>query len=91
MCTYVCDWGSCVDEPGFRACPGRETPDFRGKLVRWAQATIAADPRLRSASRTPRRPLLGAHDAKAFADEMAGYREAAEVIASVALLSQRTP
>jgi hypothetical protein len=37
----------------------------------------------------PRRPLLGAHDAKAFADEMASYREALEVIASVAALRHR--
>jgi hypothetical protein len=157
----------------------RRARDKIGPLVRWAQATIAADPRLRSASRTeqvayfarlmpasligehavkhiegalewrdlratygggtriasgrsaraveterqvhqilaaglhgtlnlelrraaerqagwpaarrpmPRRPLLGAHDAKAFADEMASYREALEVIASVVALRHR--
>ena len=157
----------------------RRARDKVGPLVRWAQATIAADPKLRSASRTeqvayfarlmptnligehaakhiewalewrdlranyssgtrttsgrskraieterqvhqilaaglhgtlnlelrraaerqagwppsrrpmPRRPLLGAHDAKAFADEMATYREASEVIESVAALAKR--
>jgi len=158
----------------------RRARDKIGPLVRWAQATIAADPKLRSASRTeqvayfarllpptligehavrhiewalesrdwrtsgnsatrvasarsaraaeverqvhqilaaglhgilnlelrhaaerqagwppsarpmPRRPLLGAHDAQAFASEMAGYREAPQVIASVAALAKRT-
>lgn len=159
----------------------RRARDKIGPLVRWAQATIAADPRLRSASRPeqvayfarlmpatligehavkhiewelewrdrrtsyssgtriatarsaraaaterqvhqilaaglhgtlnlelrhaaerqvgwpparrpmPRRPLLGAHDAEAFADEMASYRDALAVIASVAALAKRTP
>jgi hypothetical protein len=39
----------------------------------------------------PRRPLLGAHDARAFAEEMASYRDASEAIASVAALAKRTP
>ena len=38
----------------------------------------------------PRRPLLGAHDAKAFADEMASYSDALAVIESVAALAKRT-
>jgi hypothetical protein len=37
-----------------------------------------------SARPVPRRPLLGAHDAAAFADEMAGYRDAVAVITAVA-------
>jgi hypothetical protein len=39
----------------------------------------------------PRRPLLGAHDVRAFAEEMASYRDASEAIASVAAMAKRTP